>query len=152
MEAERKVLITLISSAQAKENFTFIHRGAAERCRNCRYVKVCSENLESGRIYRIVRLRERTLHCILSGADMRVVEVVEAEVEAAIKSKEAIEGSIITFKPSHCEREECENFELCHPLGLLPNDRCKILRVEEAITCPDKTPLRKAVILRVQTT
>ena len=143
-----KSLVTLISASQAREGLTFIHRGESPGCRDCEYYKVCIGNLEAGRIYRITKVRDRVLRCKLHDLDMNVVEVVEAEVTAAIPSKMAVEGATIEFKTPDCGRDDCDNYNICFPVGLVAGDRCKVLRVMEVLKCPLGLSLRRASVLR----
>ncbi|MFQ6094835.1 MAG: UPF0179 family protein [Candidatus Bathyarchaeia archaeon] len=147
--SQRKVTITLVGLNQAKEGFTFIHRGPTPKCGGCEYLHVCVRNLESGRIYKVVGLRDKTLYCPLSEEDMRVVEVVESEIEGAIPSKQAMEGAMILFQPEECDVEDCKNFEFCFPKGLLNGDRCEIVGVTGSLQCPRGLPLVRVLLRRV---
>lgn len=88
-----------------------------------------------GRVYEIVGLRERTFPCKLHEDGVRVVEVVGGDVPAAVPSRVALEGALITFQPQKCESLPCEYSELCEPVGLRDGDRCKVLEVDEKIKC-----------------
>ncbi len=147
---KRKALITLISSKQAKEGFTFLHKGSAPKCQECKYFHVCVKNLELGRVYKVVGLREKRMQCELTDTDMMVVEVVESEIETAILSKQAIEGAVILFQTRECGMENCEDFELCSPKGLLNGDRCEIVKINGNLECPREFPLARVVLRRVQ--
>jgi len=149
LPSQKKQLITLVGFSQAKKGYMFIHRGASPKCEGCEYIRVCVENLEPGRVYKVVGLREKTLYCKLAGENVRVVEVVESEIEAAIPSKLAIEGATILFQPQECDVEDCENFELCIPKGLLKGDRCEIVKVTGSLRCPQNSPLAKVLLRRV---
>jgi len=145
----RKVIITLVGTNQAKEGFRFIHRGSTDKCEGCEYLHVCSLNLEPGRIFTVVGIRDKTLYCRLSEENMRVVEVVESEIEGAIHSKQAIEGATVLFQPSDCPMEDCENFQLCFPKGLLRGDRCEIAAVTGRLRCLQSLPLMRVLLRRV---
>ncbi|OYT44000.1 hypothetical protein B6U84_04970 [Candidatus Bathyarchaeota archaeon ex4484_40] len=80
MERERRPIITLIGPGQAKLGMRFLHKGGTPKCEGCQYRRVCIENLEPGRIYKIVGVREKTLFCEAYGMEMVVVEVTESEV------------------------------------------------------------------------
>lgn len=143
-----KIMVTLVSAGQAKVGFSFIHRGAGEKCGECKYFSVCVKNLEDNRVYKIVNVRDRFLRCELYDVDMRVVEVVESEVPAAVSPKQSIEGAIITFHSQRCSGQECENESLCSPEGLRDGDRCEVVKVYDNLKCPVGLQLRKALLRR----
>ena len=147
--SQRKPLITFLSLEQAREGFTFIHKGSASKCAGCKYFPVCVKNLEIGRVYRAVRLREKTVQCELTGKDLVVAEVVESAIEAGIPCQQAIEGAIIAFRTQECSIEECRNYAVCVPTGLVKGDRCKIVEVTGCLECLRSFPLEKVVLLRV---
>jgi len=141
-----KKTVTLISTAQAQVGKVFIHKGPGSRCVNCEYYKVCVENVKPECVYKIVKVREKILHCKLYEADMQAVEVVDAEISAAIPSKQTIVGIIITFQTPDCENESCENHELCFPTGLKDNDRCEVLEVIGSLQCSQGASLKQAFL------
>jgi len=147
--SERKTLITLVSLKHAVEGFTFLHKASAPKCEACEYLRVCIENLERGRVYRVTGLREKTVQCGLAETAMKVVEVVESEIETAIPSKQAIEGAVISFQTQECSVEDCLNLEICFPKGLLKGDRCEIVKVNENFKCLHGFPLARAVLRRI---
>jgi len=141
-------IITMIGVKQATVGLTFIYHGPCPACEGCEYRKVCVENLEPGRVYRIVGLRERVFPCRVHEGGVRVVEVVEADVEAALPSKVAIEGATITFQPRECGQVDCEHYNLCFPVGLFRGDHCAILKVGERIRCREGLSLTRVVLRR----
>ncbi len=143
---QEKSVITLVGFKQAKKGFVFIHQGPSSNCEGCKYYQVCIKNLENGRVYKVVKLREKVFPCILHEAGARVVEVVESNILAAIPSKLAIEGAVITFQKGDCDVQACENNELCVPRGLANGDQCTVLRICEKILCPNGLSLVKAVL------
>lgn len=144
-----KMIVTLVSAGQAKVGFSFIYRGAGEKCGECKYFSVCVKNLEDNRIYKIVNMRNRFLRCEQYDMDMRVVEVAESEVPAAISPKQSIEGAIITFYLQKCSGQDCENLALCSPEGLRDGDRCEVVKVCDNLKCPIGLQLRKVLLRRV---
>jgi len=145
----RRTIITLVGIGQAKVGESFIYKGPGLKCSECKYFNVCAKNLEGGRIYKIVNLRDKTLTCEMYNLEMRVVEVVEAEIEAAVASKQAIEGVVFSFHPQDCAEEGCENFKLCFPENLKNNDRCMIIKVYGSIKCLKGLQLMKVLLMRV---
>lgn len=149
MNGEKRQIITLIGPGQARLGVRFIHKGGSPQCEGCQYRKVCIDNLEPGRIYKIVGVRDKTLFCDAYGMEMVVVEVSESEVEAAIPSGFAIEGAIISFQTPECAERDCESYGLCFPEGLKGGDRVQIVEVNGNLHCRLKIPLRRVRLLRV---
>ncbi|RJS93868.1 UPF0179 family protein [Candidatus Bathyarchaeota archaeon] len=145
---KKRIIVTLVGKGQAKIGEVFIHRGPGSKCADCEYFHVCVDNIESGRIYEIIRVRDKTHFCKQYGIEMQVVEVINAKIPAAVFAKQAIQGAIITFRPPACDREECEAYNLCFPEGLKLGDRCEILEVIQNLQCPLGFP-RKKVLLQL---
>jgi len=145
-----KKSFTLVSLNQAKEGFTFLHKGSSPKCDGCKYFLICVKNLETGRVYRVTGLRDKKMRCELADTDMMVVEVVESEIEAAVLCKQAIEGAIILFQTRECSVEDCENLTRCSPRGLLNGDRCEVVKVTGSLRCAQGLPLAGVVLQRVQ--
>lgn len=137
----------MVGVKQAKEGFMFLHEGPAGQCKDCEYYNVCMKNLETGRVYRVLKARDRTIPCKLHLDGAQVAEVVESEVEAALDKKCAIPGVIVTFSGRTCH--SCENQERCRPQGLVDGDRCKVLEVRQPISCPAGQGLVLSVLQRV---
>lgn len=144
----KNITVTLVGKGQAETGRLFIHRGPGSKCIDCKYSKVCVENIKPGRIYEITKIRDKTLFCKQYEIEMQVVEVVNAKIPAAIPSKQAIPGVIITFKTPVCEEERCTSYELCFPEGLKSGDRCEILKIIQNVRCLLGSP-RKKVLLRL---
>jgi len=142
------VIVTLVGKGQAKVGEVFIHRGPGSKCTNCEYFPVCVKNIESGRVYEIIKVRDRTLFCKQYEMEMCVVEVVNAKIKAAIPAKQAILGAIITFKTPMCEEEKCPAYDFCFPVGLKSGDRCEVLNVIRSVDCSLGSP-RKEVLLQL---
>jgi len=77
-KAKEEKIITMVGVKQARKGFEFLHESPSEKCEKCKYYRVCIGNLEAGRVYRIVGLREKTFPCPLHEGGVRVVEVVES--------------------------------------------------------------------------
>ncbi len=144
----KQVIVTLVGKGQAKVGEVFIHRGPGSKCADCEYSYVCVEKIESGRIYEITKVRDKTHYCKQYEMEMQVVEVVNAKIPAAIPAKQAIPGAIITFRTPICEEGGCAAYELCFPEGLKPGDRCEVLEVTQSVRCPLGSP-RKKVLLQL---
>ena len=143
---EREVLITLISKSQARIGNVFINKGPSTECKDCSYFQVCIRNLKVGRVYKIVKIREKTLLCDFLDTEMVVVEIEEAGIKAAIPSKIAVEGAVIVINETKCDIEECQNMQLCFPIGIKNSDRCQILSVTKNLACPLNLSLKSALL------
>ncbi|MBS7624029.1 UPF0179 family protein [Candidatus Bathyarchaeota archaeon] len=143
-----RTIVTLVGVGQAKVGELFVHKGSGVKCAECRYFNVCVKNLESGRLYRIVGLRNRVLKCEVYEVDMRVVEVVEAEILAAVPSKQAIKGVLLIFCSQRCEKQDCNNYDLCLPEYLRDGDRCEVVEVYGSISCPKGLQLSRVLLRR----
>ncbi|MCW4021338.1 MAG: UPF0179 family protein [Candidatus Bathyarchaeota archaeon] len=144
-----KHVVTLISTGQAQAGRVFIHRGAGSKCEGCEYSQVCVDNVEPERVYKIVKVRDKTLPCRGYETEMQVVEVVDAEIPVSIPAKKAISGAVIVFQTPNCEEETCMNYELCFPTGLKAEDRCKVLEVTGNLQCSQGSPRKKVLLQRV---
>lgn len=130
-----KRVITLLPLEQAKIGYEFVHYGAAEECAGCELFRVCIENLEKGRKYRVVDLRGFEHPCKIA-EKVRVIEVEECEVLASLEKKEAFVGAKMDFAPVDCTRVLCQNWIYCSPEGLQKSDRCEIRDTGAEIACP----------------
>jgi len=142
-------IITLVGVKQAHKGLKFLHEEPAEECKNCEYYRVCIENLEAGRVYKIVKLRENVFPCPIHEDGARVVEVIESEISTAISQKTALEGAVITFQPIKCDNFDCKYRSLCFPIGLYVGDRCEIVKVEDKIECEKGLRLVRVKLKRV---
>ena len=146
---KEKKLITLLGIRQAKSGFTFIHEGILKKCKECDFFRVCMENLEMGRIYKVVKIREKTFPCKVHENGTRVVEVIENDVEASLPERQALNGCVITFQPQECLEEHCISIKKCRAYGLKKNDKCKVVKVGGKITCPLDRKLVSVVLHRL---
>jgi uncharacterized protein (UPF0179 family) len=140
--------ITLVGLKQAQEGYIFIHKGGSSICLNCKYHQVCIENLEVGRVYTIVGLRENVFPCELHESGVRVVEVTESDIWSTLPSKLSIEGATIIFKKQECDIQLCENYELCNPHGLFIGDKCLISKIISKAKCQKGLSLVKVSLRR----
>ena len=140
--------ITIVGVDQARLGYTFLFQGPASMCKNCDFYNVCVENLESGRIYRIIDVGKKKLFCKLLQEEGFVVEVEESPIEVWLDRRLAIRDAIITFNPLTCSISDCENYEKCIPAGLLAGDRCKVIESGQVVQCPEKFELVLAWLLR----
>ncbi len=127
-------MITLLDSKHAKVGYEFVHYGKAEECEGCELVKVCIENLERGRKYRVAALREKEHACKIY-EKVIVVDVEESEVLAALDRKKAFAGAKVKFTSLECREFFCKNSKYCDPDGLLSNDACELREILSTIEC-----------------
>lgn len=128
-ERVQKRLVTLIGELQARVGYRFSYSEPPNLCRDCRLYDVCIGVLEPGRLYEVVKVRGVKHRCLIHEGGVKVVEVVEAPVSAALPSKMAVEGLIIQYRPITCELHDCKLHSLCSPKWLKPNDRCRVVEV-----------------------
>lgn len=143
--------ITIVGKKQAREGFTFIHRGEAEECAECRFRRVCIANLEANRVYEVAYIRERQIPCPIHEDGAQVVEVRESTVKMAIPMKQGFEGAVFTFQPWECKDHDCDRYDVCHPVGLESGDKCKIVEIVGRIRCPldERDPLAIVLLRRM---
>lgn len=110
---------------------------------------VCMGNLEAGRVYQIVEVREKTFPCSVHEDGVQIVRVVEAELKAAIESRLAFTRGIVTFSPPDCGRRTCSTYLRCVPAGIANGDRCRVVTVSGEVECPVNRSLRLATLQRV---
>ncbi|NPA48063.1 MAG: UPF0179 family protein [Thermococci archaeon] len=129
--------ITLVGEKLAKPGVEFIYYGPAEPCKTCRLARVCVGNLEPGRRYKVVRVRNIEHSCPIHEGKVRVVEVVEPAIEMAIDPRLAIVGSKVKLKFGECDDPEKQ--ALFFPEGLFEGDTVKILEVTGEVECGGMT-------------
>ncbi|HOS81447.1 MAG TPA: UPF0179 family protein [Methanolinea sp.] len=125
--AEQKPRVTLIGSTIARVGLEFIYEGPLPECDGCSVKKAC-HNLQKGRKYRIVGVRKTRHACSVHHQDACAIEVVEAPVRALISADMAIRNTRIVFETS-CTRQNCENFSLCNPEGVIPGEKYVVAEV-----------------------
>ena len=124
--------VTLVNSKYAEVGYEFVHYGMVEECKKCSLIKTCN-NLEKGRKYKVIALREYEHPCKVYGK-AKVVEVEEPEILSAIDRKRAFIAAIVRFKPI-CSEMFCQNSKYCNPEGLFEGDKCKIESIYDALEC-----------------
>lgn len=131
------MVITLVGEKLAKPGVEFIYYGPADPCKTCRLARVCVGNLETGRRYKVIRVRNIEHSCPLHEGKVRVVEVVEPSIEVAIEPRLAIVGSKV--KLSFAECDDPEKMSVIKPEGLYEGDTVKILEIVGDLKCNEKT-------------
>jgi hypothetical protein len=125
--AEAKPKVTLIGVELAKQGLEFIYEGQLPECGACTVRKACN-NLKAGKRYRIVGVRQTRHPCTVHAGGASAVEVVESPIPALIGADMAIKNTRIVAEFS-CNRQNCGNFTLCHPEGIIEGDKYTVLDV-----------------------
>jgi uncharacterized protein (UPF0179 family) len=130
------VLVTVVGESQCKKGFEFVFGGPLADCRDCKVKNVCF-HLEQNRWYKVTEIRDVHHECKIHEGGVRVVEVEKIPIQAAIPSRGALEGSMITYEESDCDRIGCANFRLCSPFGPGEGVRYQISKVlDTEVECP----------------
>ncbi|MFQ6051784.1 MAG: UPF0179 family protein [Candidatus Hydrothermarchaeota archaeon] len=146
-------IITLLGTKLAKPGISFLYCGFTEECERCKLFHVCHENLEPGRIYKVVEVRESHHNCPVHEGGVLVVAVEESPIKILLDSRKAIEGSVISYSTMECDYSDyCDLKELCIPVGLLDGDRCRVLHIDAEVTEECKKGLKFVVaeVMRVR--
>lgn len=144
-----ETVITLINSNIAKNGYKFIFEKPSGICFTCNLKKVCIERLKQGRIYEIIKVRDKRHFCKLLNAFVSVVEVKLSPIELFIERKIALEGVIVSYNPIECKMN-CLNKSLCTPLGLFKNDKIKIEKILYHVKCQSGKNLTKVLVTIIQ--
>lgn len=135
-------LITLVGKKLAKVGNEFIYVGITQKCRNCRLKTVCS-NLQEGRTYKIVKIRDKSHDCDLHEEGVIAVEVEKMPAVVNVKSEEA-EATAVNHHKINCDDTFCKEYEACVPP--IKEKEYKILKVIGDVKCPKGYKLRKVEI------
>ncbi len=141
-----KPRITMVGLMQAREGLSFMMAEPTKDCKNCELLDICM-NLEAGRVYKVVKVRNKVFPCRVHEEGVRVVEVEESPIEVAIEQKAAFPLCIITLRPQAC-RTKCKNLSLCTPPGLNGEDKYQVLEIYGQVECPLNRHLVKAMVRR----
>ncbi len=129
------VQITLVGERQAEVGHEFVYRGPQPACRPCKVRAACL-NQELGRRYRITRVRDVVHPCLLNEERARVVEVEPTSPVCSVAARSAVEGAVLAYEKIVCANAACPNFRTCHPIGIDPGTRIRILDVGRELECP----------------
>ncbi|CAD55658.1 UPF0179 family protein [Pyrococcus abyssi] len=127
------MVITLVGEKLAKPGLEFIYYGPGEPCKTCRLARVCIGNLEPGRRYKVIKVRNIEHPCPLHEGKVRVVEVVEPAIEVLMEPRYAIAGSKLTLRFVDCN--DPEKLDLVRPEGLFEGDTVKIIEILGDVEC-----------------
>lgn len=138
----KRNIITLVGKKLAKVGNEFIYLGITQKCRNCKLKTVCS-NLQEGRIYKIVKLRDKEHACSLHEEGVVAVEVQKLPHEVNVKKEEA-EATAVAFHKIKCNNISCNEYMFCHPP--IKEKEYKIVEVKEDVECPRGYNLKRILI------
>jgi uncharacterized protein len=129
------VQITLVGERQAKESREFIYRGPQPECAPCKVRAACL-NQEVGRRYRINRVRATSHPCLLNEERARVVEVEPVPPDCSLSTRVAVEGAVVAYETIVCANAACPNYRTCHPVGIDPGTRIRVMDIGPELECP----------------
>jgi len=89
-----------------------------------------------GHRYRIEQVRGVSHPCLLNEERARVVEVEPAPPDCSLSSRSAIEGAVLAYEKIVCANVACPNFRTCHPIGIEPGARIRVLDLGLELDCP----------------
>lgn len=136
------VLVTVVGELQCRKGFEFVFSGPLAECRECKVRNICF-HLEENKWYRVTGVRDVHHECKVHDGGVRVVEVERVPTRAALPTRVALEGSMMTFEEPNCDWVGCANHKLCNPAGASEGMRFKILSVEMTeLACPRGRSLR----------
>ncbi len=124
-EVKKKEIVTFVGDVQAKVGFRFVSSQPPEVCRNCKLFVACMSKLKPGKVYEIVDVKDKEHYCPLYEGKVRVVKVVEAPVEALVKSNLAVEGATVEPLIEECGKK-CVLRAYCRPEWTDPGKRIKL--------------------------
>jgi uncharacterized protein (UPF0179 family) len=139
------VLVTVVGEHQCRKGFEFVFGGPIAECRDCKVRNVCF-HLEPNRRYRVTEVRSVHHECKVHEEGVRVVEVEKVPTRAALPSRAAVEGSMVTFEETNCTHIGCPNYRLCKPADAAEGMRFRIISVGEEIECLKGKSLRLVVL------
>lgn len=145
-----KTSVTLVGSELVNNEMEFIFYGPASECEGCKLKNSCL-NLEEGRRYKVLGPRGgMKQNCPIHESGVVAVEVIESPTTASIESRRAFNGSKIFYDHINCNENECEFYDLCHPMGIKNGDKCTILKVIGDLPgeCPKGFSLKLAELKR----
>ncbi|MEF8873281.1 MAG: UPF0179 family protein [Candidatus Thermoplasmatota archaeon] len=134
--------VTLIGENLAKEGLEFRFGGCLSKCQDCELKNSCC-GLEKNRLYRINGVRDKSHKCKVHHKKVKVVDVEQIPIETTASGNSAIKGSVITLEDKDCDSIECENYKLCHAIGIEFGTKYNVEESGEKIDCPEGKELKK---------
>ena len=144
-QGDRMTNVTLVGEKLAKEGNEFYFHGPLTECKECKVKGVCF-NLEEGRTYRIISIREMTHECEIHDGKVVAVEFELLPLEIALDPKHAIEGSNQKVRPQNCKNTTCPHVRICSKPKVSKKSSYKVLEVKGELDCPAGKDLRVVVM------
>ncbi len=136
--------ISLIGVDLAKEGLEFTFVEPLKGCTECRIKNVCF-NLEPGKNYRIIKVRDKENPCFVFNRDkVNTIEVEPLDDVLNVKNGMKLqEGSTLKTASLNCDNLTCENIETCNLMHIKDGRKARIISVGEKVDCPKGFDLRR---------
>lgn len=141
-------MIALVDKVSAQEGYEFVYLGLGDECSKCTLKTPCHHNLEKGRRYVVVKVKNKSHPCKLF-EEVLVCDVKEVGIDVSISLGSAFEGATIKFNPQPCDNKLCIYTGNCIPEGLCKGDMCIIKSLKGKIKCPKKGELSLVTVKRI---
>src|SRR3989442_10277004 len=56
--------------------------------------------------------------------------------DCSVSARAGVEGAVLAYEKIVCSNGACPNFRLCHPVGVEPGTRIRVLEVGQELECP----------------
>src|SRR5207247_9010551 len=66
----------------------------------------------------------------------RVVEVEPSPPDCSLSARVGVEGAGLAYEKIVCSNGACPNFRLCHPVGVEPGMRIRVVELGPELECP----------------
>ncbi len=120
-------ILSLVPSRLASKGFKFVFEGISEPCKRCKLRAACVDGLDEKRVYEVRDINwKKKFRCPLHG-EVVLVTLRKAHLRLALPPG-LIEGVITQYKPIECGDILCENLPYCHPDGIKPGDKIRIVK------------------------
>ncbi|OGS56406.1 MAG: hypothetical protein A3K60_08275 [Euryarchaeota archaeon RBG_19FT_COMBO_56_21] len=139
-------MVTVVGESQCKKGFEFVFGGPLADCRDCKVRNVCF-HLEQNKWYKVTEIRDVHHECRIHEGGVRVVEVEKIPIQAAVPTRIAVEGSMMTFEETDCDVVGCAHYRLCKPFGPGESVRYQISKVLDTEVECSKGRSLKVVLL-----
>lgn len=139
--------ISLIGLDLAKPDMEFTFVTPLVGCSECRIKNVCF-NLEPGRKYRVINVRDKTHPCTVFNQDkVATVEVEEVDEQVNLQyGRKVQEGSKVTLKSMDCDHFTCPHIETCNLMHKREGMKATISKVEKKLDCPKGYDMRSVSV------
>ena len=139
MKKVKEKIVYLIDKNVSEIGYRFVYH-EVDMCKRCRYSEMCIDKLIKGRIYEVLRVlkMKKKIICPITENEMKLVEVVLADIQTSITTKKAMDNIVTTWSSPICEIHNCMYRNYCFPKGLFKGDKIRVKSVKENISCPLK--------------